>query len=126
MVESRLNVYPVLLAGGSGTRLWPVSRERYPKQLVKFTGEESLVQSTVKRLIPVLDKENIRVVCGDEHAHEIVRHMKEIGINADGKVIGEPCGMDILCELADNGLLSRRIIAVDYRSISSPDLCLGS
>jgi mannose-1-phosphate guanylyltransferase/mannose-6-phosphate isomerase len=92
MVESKLNVYPVLLAGGSGTRLWPVSRERYPKQLVKFTGEESLVQSTVKRLIPVLDKENIRVVCGDEHAHEIVRHMKEIGINADGKVIGEPCG----------------------------------
>ena len=37
------DVYPVLLAGGTGSRLWPVSRERYPKQLVKFIGRDSLV-----------------------------------------------------------------------------------
>jgi mannose-1-phosphate guanylyltransferase/mannose-6-phosphate isomerase len=55
-------------------------------------GQESFVQSTIKRLTPVLDKENIRIVCGDEHFHEIKRHMEEIGIKADGKVIGEPCG----------------------------------
>ena len=87
-----LKVYPILLAGGSGTRLWPVSRELYPKQLVKFMGQESFVQSTIKRLTPVLDKENIRIVCGDEHFHEIIRHMEEIGVKADGKIIGEPCG----------------------------------
>ena len=69
-----------------------MSRELYPKQLVKFIGEDSLVQSTIKRLSPVLDMENIRIVCGKEHVHEIARHMEEIGVRADGKVISEPCG----------------------------------
>ena len=92
MVKDRTNVYPVLLAGGSGTRLWPVSRELYPKQLVKFIGDDSLIQSTIKRMTPVLDSENIRVVCGQEHFYEIARHMKEIGIEPDKKIICEPCG----------------------------------
>ncbi len=86
------NVYPVLLAGGSGTRLWPLSRERHPKQLVKFIGKDSLVQSTVKRLTSLLDMENLRIVCGKEYVHEIARHMEEINISADEKIIAEPCG----------------------------------
>jgi len=85
-------VYPILLAGGTGTRLWPVSRELYPKQLVKFIGDDSLVQSTVKRLIPVLDPKNVRVVCGEQHYHEIARHLDDIGIVSAGKVIREPSG----------------------------------
>ncbi len=92
MEDSKSSVYPILLAGGIGTRLWPVSRELYPKQLVKFISEDSLVQSTVKRLLPLLDRENIRIVCGREHYHEIARHLEEIGIPAEGKVICEPCG----------------------------------
>ena len=87
-----LNAYAVLLAGGTGTRLWPVSRERYPKQLVKFIGNDSLVQSTLKRLIPTMDKEHVRIVCGKEHFHEIRRHMADIGFPYEGKVICEPCG----------------------------------
>jgi mannose-1-phosphate guanylyltransferase/mannose-6-phosphate isomerase len=86
------NVYPVLLAGGSGTRLWPVSRERNPKQLVKFIGKDSLVQRTVKRLTSFLDMENIRIVCGKEHVHEIERHMEEIDVSVREKIIAEPCG----------------------------------
>ena len=86
------NVFPVLLAGGSGTRLWPVSRKRHPKQLVKFTENDSLVQSTVKRLTSFLEMENIRIVCGKEHVFEIERHMEEMDISADGKIIAEPCG----------------------------------
>lgn len=92
MDELELKTYPVLLAGGSGTRLWPVSRELYPKQLVKFIGRDSLVQTTIKRLSPVLSPENIRIVCGDEHYHEIARHMDATGISSEGKVIREPCG----------------------------------
>ncbi|MDL1967269.1 MAG: mannose-1-phosphate guanylyltransferase/mannose-6-phosphate isomerase [Deltaproteobacteria bacterium] len=86
------NVYAVLLAGGSGTRLWPVSRKLYPKQLVKFIGKNSLVQSTIKRLSSVLDTEKIRIVCGKEHFHETARHMAEIGVRSEGKIICEPCG----------------------------------
>ena len=92
MGGSRIPVYPVLLAGGIGSRLWPVSRERYPKQLVKFIGEDSLVQATARRLLGVHEPENLRVVCGGEHRHEIERHLEEIGIVPGGKVIAEPCG----------------------------------
>ena len=92
MPDLMANVYAVLLAGGSGTRLWPVSRRLYPKQLVKFIGKDSLVQSTIKRLSPVLDTERIRIVCGKEHFHETARHMAEIGVPSEGKIICEPCG----------------------------------
>jgi len=92
MPDSKQKVYPILLAGGTGTRLWPVSRELYPKQLVKFIGDDSLVQSTVKRLIPVLDSDNVRVVCGEQHYHQIARHLDDIGIVSAGKVIREPSG----------------------------------
>ena len=43
-------IYPLLLCGGTGTRLWPLSREAYPKQFVKIIGEESLFQQAAKRL----------------------------------------------------------------------------
>ena len=92
MTDSATNVYAILLAGGTGTRLWPVSRQLYPKQLVKFIGDDSLVQSTIKRLSPVIDNELVRIVCGDQHFHETSRHMQDIGIEADGKIICEPSG----------------------------------
>ncbi len=43
-------IHPVILCGGSGTRLWPLSRKSYPKQFVKLLGEESLFQSSARRL----------------------------------------------------------------------------
>ena len=92
MADRYSGVYAILLAGGSGTRLWPVSRALYPKQLVKFIGNDSLVQNTIHRLTPVLDPEKIRIVCGQEHVHEIARHLSEIGLGSSGKIISEPCG----------------------------------
>ena len=80
MADSTNNAYAILLAGGTGTRLWPVSRELYPKQLVKFIGNDSLVQSTIKRLDPLLDLQKTRVVCGEQHYHEIARHIDDIGL----------------------------------------------
>ena len=92
MADSASNVYAILLAGGTGTRLWPVSRQLYPKQLVKFIGDDSLVQSTIKRLAPVMDTEKVRIVCGQQHFHETARHMQGIGLQAEGKIICEPSG----------------------------------
>ena len=43
-------IQPVILSGGSGTRLWPLSREKYPKQLLPLMGNDSLLQATVRRL----------------------------------------------------------------------------
>ncbi len=92
MADSTGNAYAILLAGGTGTRLWPVSRELYPKQLVKFIGNDSLVQSTIKRLDPLLDLEKVRVVCGEQHYYEIARHIDDIGLVSEGKIIQEPSG----------------------------------
>jgi mannose-1-phosphate guanylyltransferase/mannose-1-phosphate guanylyltransferase/mannose-6-phosphate isomerase len=92
MTDPDLKVYPILLAGGTGTRLWPVSRELYPKQLVKFVGEDSLLQGTIKRLSPVLNPENVKVVCGEQHFHETARHIENLGFSPQGKLICEPSG----------------------------------
>ncbi len=92
MTDKILNAYPVLLAGGSGTRLWPVSREFFPKQLVRFFGDASLIQHTILRLFPLFFPEKVRIVCGKAHANEIMRDMEAINISAEGKLIDEPCG----------------------------------
>jgi len=92
MPELHLPLYPVLLAGGMGTRLWPVSRQLYPKQLVRFIGNESLIQATIGRLLSLVDPKNIRIVCGREHTNEIARHMHDVQISPEGRIISEPCG----------------------------------
>lgn len=65
MSISEHNVIPVILSGGSGTRLWPLSRQHYPKQLLNLMGSEyTLLQQTIKRVahlqLPI-------VVCNDDH-----------------------------------------------------------
>jgi mannose-1-phosphate guanylyltransferase/mannose-6-phosphate isomerase len=92
MPKEETKVYSVLLAGGTGSRLWPISRELYPKQLVNLVGADSLVQSTIKRLLPDLAAERVRIVCGDEHYFEIARHLEDIDVPSEGKIIAEPCG----------------------------------
>jgi mannose-1-phosphate guanylyltransferase/mannose-6-phosphate isomerase len=92
MAKPDIKVYPILLAGGAGTRLWPVSRELYPKQLVKFVGEDSLLQATIKRLSPELNPNNVKVVCGKQHFHETARQIENLGLTPQGKLICEPSG----------------------------------
>jgi len=106
-----MEIYAVILAGGMGSRLWPLSRELYPKQLLKLIGDDSLIQGTVKRLNPLVPDKNIRVVCGQEHYFEILRHLEAIGFNNGEKnshIITEPIGRNTapaialaLRELAD-------------------------
>ncbi len=92
MLDKNGDIFPVLLAGGSGTRLWPVSRELYPKQLASFIETDSLIQGTIRRLDPVLDDNLVRIVCGHEHYHETGKQLIDIGLRPEGKIIPEPCG----------------------------------
>jgi len=57
-----MNVYAVLMAGGVGTRFWPRSREKSPKQVLSVTGKETLIQATYKRLNNLVDDSRILVV----------------------------------------------------------------
>ena len=92
MTDPDHKVFPILLAGGTGTRLWPVSRDLYPKQLVKLVGEDSLLQATIKRLSPVLSPDNVKIVCGKQHFHETARQIENLGLALQGKLICEPSG----------------------------------
>jgi mannose-1-phosphate guanylyltransferase/mannose-6-phosphate isomerase len=93
MMDSQsLALYPVLLAGGSGTRLWPISRAASPKQLARLIGKTSLIQNTALRLLPVMDPDHLRIVCGDSHAQEMAADMAAIGVDSPGMIINEPCG----------------------------------
>jgi mannose-1-phosphate guanylyltransferase len=75
---SNKNHYAVIMAGGGGTRLWPVSRKERPKQLLPLIGQESLFQSTVKRLQNLFPPERILVVTIEEQAQEMKLQAPEI------------------------------------------------
>jgi mannose-1-phosphate guanylyltransferase/mannose-6-phosphate isomerase len=82
---------PVLMAGGSGTRLWPLSREMYPKQLLKLTNDRSLLQNTALRARKIPGSLPPVVICGEAHRFLVAEQLREVGI-AGATVILEPEG----------------------------------
>src|SRR3989304_6467784 len=65
---SERQVYAVILAGGSGSRLWPLSRQHLPKQFLALNGKASLLQTTIDRLSPVIDTKSVLIVTQEAHA----------------------------------------------------------
>ena len=63
-----LPFYALIMAGGAGTRLWPLSRRKRPKQLLRLLGERSLYQLAIDRLMPLLSTEHIQVITGSDVA----------------------------------------------------------
>src|SRR5690625_1117514 len=72
-------IVPIILAGGSGTRLWPLSRQHYPKQLLKLFGERTMLQQTLLRLDGLPNLGDPVVVCNEEHRFMVAEQLKEIG-----------------------------------------------
>ncbi len=84
------SLVPVILAGGSGTRLWPLSRQLYPKQFLALVGRETMLQDTVRRLAGLAGVGAPLVVCNDEHRFLAADQLREI--HAGGTVVLEPVG----------------------------------
>jgi mannose-1-phosphate guanylyltransferase/mannose-6-phosphate isomerase len=84
-------IIPVILSGGAGTRLWPLSRELYPKQFLPLTGERSLLQQTVLRLQGLPDLAPPLVVCNEEHRFLVAEQLRAVGV-AGGEILLEPAG----------------------------------
>lgn len=84
-------MYAVILAGGSGTRFWPLSREKHPKQLLKITGSKTLIQGTLDRLLPIVPVEKCFVVTNEQHAFQTCRQLSEYGFSP-ANLIAEPVG----------------------------------
>lgn len=81
---------PIILSGGSGTRLWPLSRKMYPKQFLSLLHDETMLQRTLQRL-EGLEHAAPTVVCNDEHRFIVAEQARQIGIE-DLSIILEPFG----------------------------------
>ena len=82
-------IVPIILAGGSGTRLWPLSRKLQPKQFINLVNETSLFQDTILRLPADLAKPLI--ICNEEHRFLTAEQLREINKKTQG-IILEPEG----------------------------------
>lgn len=81
---------PVIMAGGSGSRLWPLSRQQFPKQFLSLFGNNSMLQSTVERLAN-LEHLAPLVICNEEHRFSVAEQLRENDIDTSG-IILEPIG----------------------------------
>lgn len=90
-MNTSTKIIPVILSGGAGSRLWPLSRELYPKQLLPLVGEYTLLQQTIQRLGDVVVKDEPVIVCNEEHRFLVAEQIREIGIT-NAEIILEPVG----------------------------------
>ena len=81
-------MYSIILAGGSGSRLWPLSRELYPKHLLNLTSSKSLLQSTFERLNFCMPQENILSITNTKHLANVKMQLKEL--TPAPQVLAEP------------------------------------
>ncbi len=79
--------HAVIMAGGSGTRLWPLSRESRPKQFHALAVEASLMRQTVERVLPVVEASDVWVVTGERYVAQTAAELPEVPA---GQIVGEP------------------------------------
>ena len=91
-----LSRHAVILAGGSGTRLWPLSRTLFPKQLLALSGDMTLLQQTLDRVLKAYAPENVWVVTNEEHVFEVRSQIRAINPSLDGHVLAEPLARNTL------------------------------
>lgn len=92
-------IVPVILAGGSGSRLWPLSRQHYPKQLLKLFGDKTMLQQTLLRLVGLPDLAKPIIVCNEEHRFMVAEQLLEIGYS-DAVIMLEPVARNTAPALA--------------------------
>lgn len=91
------HLYLVILAGGSGTRLWPLSRKSFPKQFLKVGEKESLVRATATRCVPLADLNQTYIVCGSDHLDLMKREFPELD---SSHFLLEPCARNTAAAIA--------------------------
>jgi len=83
-------ITPVIMAGGSGSRLWPLSRQLHPKQFLPLTGKGSMLQESLKRLSPLEHRAPL-LICNEEHRFLVAEQVRQQGIT-DARILLEPEG----------------------------------
>ncbi|MFM0044166.1 mannose-1-phosphate guanylyltransferase/mannose-6-phosphate isomerase [Paraburkholderia sediminicola] len=102
-----MHIHPVILCGGSGTRLWPMSRGGYPKQYLKLTGENTLVQQTALRLSGIADVASPIVVTNNEQRFLVAEQLRQVDVVSSAIVL-EPASRNTAPAIAVAALLALR------------------
>ncbi len=123
-------LYAVIMAGGSGTRFWPWSRKKTPKQLLKITGQETMITQTVDRIIEEIPSENIYIVTTASLAESVKEELSQVPAK---NIISEPFGRNtaaciglaatIISKKCPNAIMA--VMTADHL-IESPDLFIKS
>ena len=96
-------IAPIILSGGSGSRLWPMSREQYPKQLLPLVNETTMLQDTVLRLDGLAGAQLPQIICNEDHRFLVAEQIKQIDRQADSIVL-EPFGRNTAPAIAISAL----------------------
>lgn len=102
-----MSIQPVVLAGGTGSRLWPLSRELYPKQLIKLTGNRSLLQATLERVHKLPDVLPPIVVVGEAHRFLAKNQLEELGLFPEYHLLLEPVGKNTAAAICGAAVYAR-------------------
>ena len=105
MSDQATRLQPVLLSGGSGTRLWPLSREAYPKQFLALAGELTMLQDTWQRVAPLAGGAAPIVVANEEHRFLAAEQLRQVGIE-HAAILLEPVGRNTAPAIAAAALLA--------------------
>jgi mannose-1-phosphate guanylyltransferase/mannose-6-phosphate isomerase len=108
-----MSIQPVILAGGTGSRLWPLSRELYPKQVIKLTGDLSLLQTTLQRVHALPDVLPPIIVVGEEHRFLTKSQVEELGLFSEYHILLEPLGRNTAPAICGAALFARKRSEVD-------------
>ncbi|WP_303908255.1 mannose-1-phosphate guanylyltransferase/mannose-6-phosphate isomerase [Thiohalomonas denitrificans] len=97
---------PVILAGGAGSRLWPLSRSSHPKQFLPLIGNKTMLQTTVERLEGIDGGGLPTVICNEQHRFLVAEQLRELGIE-EGGIILEPFGRNTAPAIAIAAMAAR-------------------
>jgi len=121
MIEGKIT--PVIMCGGTGTRLWPLSRESFPKQYLSITkgSKFSLLQNTLKRVEGINNIDRPIIICNEEHRFIVAEQLRQININ-DAEIFLEPIGRNTapaiaiaaLCALSKDKNSFLLVLAADH------------
>jgi mannose-1-phosphate guanylyltransferase len=112
-----MKICPVVMAGGSGSRLWPLSRAAHPKQFLKLYGEDTMLQATFKRLGNLNISSSV-IICNEEHRFFVAEQLREI--DKLGSIILEPTGRNTAPAIALAAILTKKedplmlVLAADH------------
>ena len=84
-------LHAMIMAGGSGTRFWPASRHALPKQLLQLSGEQTMIQATVRRLGSLVPASRVLVLTNERLVGSVASQLPELPVTS---IIGEPCRRD--------------------------------